>query len=107
MTDRGERRRAAFALAAALALADIVLARPIPRTQDQVVPAPQTEQAVVVPAASGWVDTGIDVGPGEELVFRASGEISLQKGNPEAVCGPGGLDLVTVEQPVPQASLGA
>jgi hypothetical protein len=107
MTDRGERRRAAFALAAALALAGIVLARPIPRTQDQVLPAPQTEQAVVVPAASGWVDTGIDVGPAEELVFRASGEVSLQKGNPEAVCGPGGLDLVTVEQPVPQANLGA
>ena len=107
MTDRGERRCVAFVLAAALVLAGVALARPFPQTQDQVVAAPQTEQAVVVPAAGGWVDTGIDVGPGEELVFRASGEISLQRGNPEAVCGPGGLDLVTVEQPVPQANIGA
>lgn len=107
MTHRGERKRAAGAAAAAMVLAGIALARPFPRTQDQAVPAPQTERTVVVPAAGGWVDTGIDVGPGEELVFRASGEISLQRGNPEAVCGPGGLDLVTVEQPVPQANLGA
>jgi hypothetical protein len=107
MTDRGERKRAAGAAVAALVLAGAVLARPVSRTQDQAVPAPQMERAVVVPADGGWVDTGIDVGPGEELVFRASGEISLQRGNPEAVCGPGGLDLVTVEQPVPQANLGA
>ncbi len=62
---------------------------------------------VVVPAAGGWLDTGIDVAPGEELLFSATGEINLQKGNPEAVCGPEGLDLVTVEQPVPDANLGA
>jgi hypothetical protein len=107
MTDREERRRAAFALAAVLVLAGVALARPVLRTQDQVVPTPQAERTVVVPAAGGWVDAGIDVGPGEELVFRAFGEISLQRGNPEAACGPGGLDLVTVEQPVPQANLGA
>jgi hypothetical protein len=107
MTERAERRRAAFALAAALVLAGVVLARPLPPTQDQAVPALPTERTVVVPADGAWVDTGIDVGPGEELVFRASGEISLQRGNPEAICGPGGLDLVTVEQPVPQANLGA
>ncbi|NTV81309.1 MAG: hypothetical protein HGA24_07800 [Candidatus Aminicenantes bacterium] len=44
---------------------------------------------------------------GNIRAFLPVGEISLQKGNPEAVCGPGGLDLVTVEQPVPQANLGA
>jgi hypothetical protein len=107
MTDRGERRRAAFALAVALVLAGAVPARPVPPAQDPAVLPPQTERTVVVPADGGWVDTGIDVGPGEELVFWAFGEISLQRGNPEAVCGPGGLDLVTVEQPVPQANLGA
>jgi hypothetical protein len=107
MTDRGERRRPTLALAAALVLAGAVPGRPIAPAQDLAVLPPQAEWAVVVPAAGGWVDTGIDVGPGEELVFRAAGEISLQRGNPEAVCGPGGLDLVTVEQPVPRANLGA
>jgi len=53
------------------------------------------------------VDTGIDVRPGEELRFLASGEIDLQRGNPGAVCGPAGIDLVTVDQPVPDANLGA
>ena len=51
--------------------------------------------------------TSIDVGPGEELLFSASGEIDLQRGNPEAWCGPGGLDLITVDQPVPNANIGA
>ncbi|MCX6569149.1 MAG: hypothetical protein NT147_08895 [Candidatus Aminicenantes bacterium] len=62
---------------------------------------------ITVPADAGWVDTGIDVGPGEELVFRASGEVSVQRGNPDAGCGPGGLDMITVEQPVPDQNLGA
>jgi hypothetical protein len=68
---------------------------------------PPFEMSVAVAADAGWVDTSIDVGPGEELQFSASGEIDLQRGNPEAVCGPGGLDLVTVDQPVPNANIGA
>ncbi|MCJ7487380.1 MAG: hypothetical protein MUQ25_14625, partial [Candidatus Aminicenantes bacterium] len=28
-------------------------------------------------------------------------------GNPDAGCGPGGLDVITVEQPVPNENLGA
>ncbi len=66
-----------------------------------------TVKRITVPADAGWVDTGIDVGPGEELVFRATGEVSLQRGNPDAGCGPGGLDMITVEQPVPDENLGA
>jgi len=62
---------------------------------------------IVVPANAGWVDTGLDVLPGEEYFFKAGGEISLQKGNPSASCGPAGLDLVTVQQPVPDQNLGA
>lgn len=62
---------------------------------------------VVVPANAGWVDTGLDLLPGEEYLFKASGEISLQRGNPSASCGPAGLDLVTVQQPVPSQNLGA
>lgn len=69
--------------------------------------APPLEKTIAVPADSGWVDTEIDVGPGEEIRFSASGEIDLQKGNPEALCGAAGIDLITGEQPVPSANLGA
>jgi hypothetical protein len=62
---------------------------------------------IIVPANAGWVDTGIDVALGEEFYFKASGEISLQKGNPSANCGPAGLDLMTVQQPIPSQNLGA
>jgi protein involved in polysaccharide export with SLBB domain len=65
------------------------------------------EKTLAVAADAGWVDTTIDVGPGDELRFTASGQIDLQRGNPEALCGPGGLDLVTVDQPVPNANIGA
>jgi len=67
----------------------------------------QAVMKILVPANAGWVDTRIDVGPGEELVFSAVGEVSLQRGNPDAACGPGGLDVVTVDQPVPDENLGA
>ena len=62
---------------------------------------------IAVPANAGWVDTGIDVGLGEAFYFKASGEISLQKRNPSANCGPAGLDLMTVQQPIPNQNLGA
>ncbi len=68
---------------------------------------PQAVKKIIVPADAGWVDTGIDVGPGEEFVFSATGEVSLQRGNPDAGCGPGGLDVFTVDQPVPDENLGA
>jgi hypothetical protein len=62
---------------------------------------------MAVPAAAGWVDTGLDVLPGQEFYFKASGEVSLQRNNPSANCGPAGLDLMTVQQPVPNQNLGA
>jgi hypothetical protein len=93
-------------LAAAFGLAALSLDGLPPRAQDQIVEA-QPAKTIAVPADAGWVDTGIDVGPGEELRISASGEINLQRGNPEAVCGPAGLDLITVEQPIPNANLGA
>lgn len=107
MAERGSRKLVLAAAAAALVLAAVLPAQAPPQSAGQAVPAPPLEMKVVVPAAGGWQDTGIDVGPGEELLFAASGEINLQKGNPEAVCGPAGLDLITVEQPVPNANLGA
>jgi hypothetical protein len=62
---------------------------------------------LAVPADAGWVDTGIDVGEDEELFFLCDGEISLQRGNPEAACGPDGTDIQGLQQPVPDHNLGA
>ncbi|HRV06434.1 MAG TPA: hypothetical protein P5517_06045 [Candidatus Saccharicenans sp.] len=62
---------------------------------------------VEVPASAGWVDTGLEVMEGEKYEFIASGSISCQQGNPVASCGPEGLDLQTVQQPLPDHNLGA
>jgi hypothetical protein len=91
---------AAFCGAAALALAGLP-----PALQDPA--AAPLEKAFTVAADAGWLDTGLDVAAGEELRFAAAGEVDLQKGNPGAVCGPAGIDLVTSDQPVPDANLGA
>jgi hypothetical protein len=87
-------------------LAALALGRLSPGPQGQAA-VPPIEKTIAVAADAGWVDTAIDVGPGEEIHLSASGKIDLQKGNPEAGCGPEGLDLVTVDQPVPNANLGA
>jgi hypothetical protein len=54
-----------------------------------------------------WTDTGIDVVQGQDLAFEAEGRLSLQKGNPQAECGPDGYDLRTVQQPLTERNLGA
>jgi len=91
----------------------LVMALSAPAGQEvpQAQPAPPGQQELVkevsVPADAGWVDTGLDVNPGEEYFFKASGEISLQRGNPSAGCGPAGLDMMSVQQPIPNHNLGA
>lgn len=54
-----------------------------------------------------WTDTTFDVQEGQEILFRASGQISLQRGNPIARCGPNGYGLQTVQQPLRDMNLGA
>jgi len=71
--------------------------------EDNLTPVKEVE----VLANLGWVDTEIDVKEGGVYVFQASGTISLQKGNPVADCGPEGLDLQTVQQPITDHNLGA
>ena len=66
----------------------------------------QPVQELIVPGDAGWVDTGIDVEEGDEYFFRGEGEISLQKGNPDAACGPDGADVQGLQQPVPDRNLG-
>lgn len=56
--------------------------------------------------ASGWTDTGLEVRAGEEFWFEASGTICLQTGNEEAYCGPEGIRVRTMQQPLPESNLG-
>src|SRR5512136_2126305 len=64
-------------------------------------------KTITVIANSAWADSGLDVAQGDEFHFLAKGEISLQRGNPSANCGPAGLDIMTIQQPIPDQSLGA
>ena len=63
-------------------------------------------KTVTVPGGPGWTDTGIDVVRAEEFWFDAAGVVSLQKGNPEADCGPEGLKIQTMQQPVLDRNFG-
>ncbi len=54
-----------------------------------------------------WTDTGLDVVEGQELIFRAVGQISLQKGNPVTYCGPDGYNYQSRQQPLQDQNIGA
>jgi hypothetical protein len=62
---------------------------------------------ISVPANVDWTDTGFDVRSGQFLHFSASGSVTLQQGNPIAFCGPEGLDMTTVQQPLKDYNYGA
>jgi hypothetical protein len=62
---------------------------------------------VAVAGADAWTDTGLEVASGDMISFKAEGNITLQKGNPEAECGPGGYDLQTLQQPLTGRNLGS
>jgi len=64
-------------------------------------------RTVLVPGNAAWTDTGIEVIQGQEVEFAAEGTVSLQKGNPQADCGPDGYDLRTLQQPLTDRNLGA
>jgi len=70
-------------------------------------PAAEETRTVVVPGNAAWTDTGIEVIQGQGIEFSAEGKISLQKGNPQADCGPDGYDLRTMQQPLTEHNLGA
>ncbi|GEM_PF-453258 len=63
-------------------------------------------KTIVLPGTSDWVDGGLEVKPGDDLFFEAEGTVCIQRGNPVATCGPEGLVLRTMQQPLPDRGLG-
>lgn len=92
-----------FVVFAALAADHPLSSQEIPELPGE----PEFLTRVIVPGAAGWVDTGRDVEQDDEIVFSATGRISLQVGNPVAVCGPDGYDMRSVQQPLPDENIGA
>jgi hypothetical protein len=72
-------------------------------------PFPQIQRGLEISVLSqtGWTDTGLDVEEGQEIVFRAVGQISLQKGNPVTYCGPDGYNYQSLQQPLQDENIGA
>ena len=107
------RRRTGYGLRAGLVfLAVLGWGGPAAVTQENASP-PETAsgpvRTVVISVAGGtaWTDTGLEVADGDIIAFQAEGSITLQKGNPEAECGPEGYDLQTLQQPLTGRNLGA
>jgi len=69
--------------------------------------SPLRAYRIAVVSNVAWNDTGFDVRSGQVLHFRASGGITLQQGNPIGFCGPDGLDLTSVQQPLKDHNYGA
>jgi hypothetical protein len=94
-------------LAARAAGAFALLAVVLTAASQDAPPGFELLKRVAVVAAAPWTDTGIDVVEGEEFYFQAAGTISLQKDNPIAGCGPAGLSVRTMRQPLTDRNLGA
>ncbi len=77
------------------------------REERFVLPDQKTLLEIIVLAEMARTETGIDVREGQEIVFEASGQISLQRGNPMADCGPEGYPLQTMQQPFTDKNIGA
>jgi hypothetical protein len=67
----------------------------------------QARLEISVSGSSAWTDTGLDVTEGQEVYFRAVGQISLQKGNPVTYCGPEGYNYHSLQQPIQDHNIGA
>ncbi len=76
-------------------------------SQEEVPPGFELVKKILVIGSTAWTDTELDVQKGQEYYFRAAGTVSLQKDNPVASCGPEGLSLRTMQQPLPDHNLGA
>lgn len=63
-------------------------------------------KTIVLPGKTDWIDSGLALKAGDEMFFEAEGSISIQRNNPVATCGPDGLALRTMQQPLPDRNLG-
>ena len=79
----------------------------LPGGRQDIPPDFDLARKIQVSGAAAWTDTGLSVQKGQEYFFQAEGSISLQKDNPVAVCGPEGLALRTMQQPLLDQNLGA
>jgi hypothetical protein len=100
-------RLTAVVIAALLAMLLPAAAQDVPPVAASAVP----EGFILVKTIShtgsaAWTDTGIEVKLGDEIYFEAEGSVSIQKNNPVAVCGPEGLSLRTMQQPILDKPLG-
>jgi len=62
---------------------------------------------ITVLGSVDWTDTGLEVKEDQEIYFSAQKQISLQRGNPMAWCGPDGMDRKTMQQPISDENIGA
>jgi len=62
---------------------------------------------IIVLGNVDWTDTGLEVKEDQEIYFSAEKQISLQRGNPMAWCGPDGMDRKTMQQPISDKNIGA
>lgn len=62
---------------------------------------------ITVLGSVDWIDTGLEVKEDQEIYFSAQRQISLQRGNPMAWCGPDGMDRKTMQQPISDKNIGA
>jgi hypothetical protein len=69
--------------------------------------ADQIGMEISVMSNMDWADTGLDVVEGQEFLFSAIGQISLQKGNPVTYCGPDGYNYQSRQQPIQDQNIGA
>jgi hypothetical protein len=96
---------------AAAAVLSVLLLAPAPAAglggQQEAPPDFVFARKVQVAGSSVWADSGLNVKKGEEYYFQAEGSVSLQKDNPIAACGPEGLALRTMQQPLLDQNLGA
>jgi hypothetical protein len=67
----------------------------------------QTGLEISVMSNVDWTDTGLGIVEGQEIIFRAVGQISLQKGNPVTYCGPDGYNYQSLQQPLHDQNIGA
>lgn len=62
---------------------------------------------IAVLGSVDWTDTGLELKEDQEIYFNAQRQISLQRGNPMAWCGPDGMDRKTMQQPISDKNIGA